>query len=140
MYSRPSASQIRAPQARVTTRSVVATPRGTYRSRSRRTWSTDARSSTRIDPEYRTIGMRGKPVLSPMQCAAPIWSLDAAAVAPVHAVRLGALHPRDRPARGDLAGARAPLRRQHAAGPAAVGDARDGRRLPRADPVLPARG
>ena len=60
MYSRPSASQIRAPQARETTRSVVATPRGTYRSRPWRTWSVDACSSTRIDPEYLTTAMRGK--------------------------------------------------------------------------------
>src|SRR5947208_9273668 len=48
MYSRPSVSQIRAPQARATTRSVGATPRGTYRSRSASTRSPDPRSSTRI--------------------------------------------------------------------------------------------
>src|SRR3954452_4090376 len=52
MYSLPSASQRRAPQARATTRSVVATPRGTNRSRAANTRSAEARSSTRIAREY----------------------------------------------------------------------------------------
>src|SRR2546421_7493033 len=48
-YSRPSASQTFAPQARLTTKSVVAMPRGTKRSRAWRTCSLEARSSTRIE-------------------------------------------------------------------------------------------
>src|SRR5213078_3171545 len=49
-YSRPSASQIVAPSARATTRSVVATPRGTKRSRSSRTDATSCSSRVSTRP------------------------------------------------------------------------------------------
>ena len=57
-----------------------------------------------------------------------IGSRDAAPVAPVHAVRLGALDRRDRGASRDRVGASPPVRREHAAGPAALGEAGDDRR------------
>src|SRR6185312_10634483 len=50
--SLPSASQTLAPSARVTTRSVVATPRGTRRSRPSRTWAVPCSCSVAMPEAY----------------------------------------------------------------------------------------
>jgi len=139
-YSRPSASQIRAPQARLTTE---VGPRDGRAARSARAhaardpWKT--RSSTRTGgvSHYRNARREGR---FAAHCAVGGLSRIGRCGPSIRspALHLALSSRRSRPCRPPPGG-RSALRRQHAARPAADRAARDRRGSARADPVLPAR-